>query len=244
MGNPNTIFYNADYVVVEYIDLIKSPYLILLNMIRKNPRMREILKIEEIEFLNDAALYEWYLNRRHQNFFFDLNRYPDKIPNEALQEILDDQLSLSINFYTHSRALPMLASLKAMKVKKVAKDIIIYHPHKNFHARNDLENILHENFIWVTRFEDAMKKAGSNSTYFLSDIRHIDEMKKAGVLKMSSVTLPQEYRYNKKNMTEFDIDYEGLMETDPFKLSYMYACRYEKNQEAFEKWNFEKKMNP
>lgn len=227
LSNPNTIFYNADYIVVEYIDLIKSPYLILLDMIRRNPRMKEILKIEEIEFLNDAALYEWYLNRKHQNFFFDLNKYPDQISNDALAAILDDQLSLSLNFYKQSKALPMLASLKAMKTKKICRDIIIYHPHKNFHAKNDLDSILHEDFIWMTRFEDVMKKAGSNSTYFLSDIHHIEEMKNAGVLKMSSVTLPIEYRYNKKNMTDFDIDYEELMKETPFKLSYMYACRYE-----------------
>lgn len=196
-------------------------------MIRRNPRMKEILKIEEIEFLDNDALYEWYINRRHQNFFFDLNKYPDEISNEKLAEILDDQLLQTNHFYKDCKPLPMVGSLKVMKSHKIANDIIIYHPHNNFHAKNDLEAMLGERFIWMTKFEDVMKKAGSNSTYFLSDIHHIEEMKNAGVLKFSSVTIPYEYRYNKKNMKDFDIDYEELMKENTFKLSYMYACRYE-----------------
>lgn len=219
----DTIFYNADYIVIEYIDLIKSPYFLLLSMIRKNPKIKEILKIEEIEFLDDLALYEWYINRRHQNFFIDLNRYPDKISNEKLTELLNDQMNITDRFYTDCKPLPLAASLKAMKMQKISKDIIIYHPHSNFYAKNDLERMLQEKFIWLYTFEDVMKKAGSNSTYFLSDIRHIEEMKKYGVLKFSSVTLPCEYRYNKKNMKEFDFDYKELMKEYPFKLSYIYA---------------------
>lgn len=227
MSSTESIFLNADCVVVEYIDLIKSPYYILLNVIRQNPRMKEILKIEKIEYLDDAALYEWYINRKHQNFFYDLNKFPNRISKKQLADILDDQMRATNRFYTDCKALPMMGSLKAMKSHQVAKEIIIYHPHNNFHAKNDLEDTLQETFTWCTRFEDAMKKAGANSTYFLSDISHIEEMKKAGVLKFSSVTLPVEYRYNKKNMKDFNLDYEKLMETDPFKLSYMYACRYD-----------------
>lgn len=223
----NSIFLNADYIVIEYIDLIKSPYFILLDVIRQNPRMKEILKIEEIEFFDEAALYEWYLNRRNQNFFFDLNKYPDKIPNAKLAEILDDQLKLTRRFHTDCKPLPLYGSLKAMKMKKIAKDIIIYYPHTNYHAKNDLENGLQEKFTWMTNFEDVMKKAGHNSTYFLSDVRHLEEMKDKGVLKLSSVTIPFEYRYNKKNMKDYLFDYEELMKEHPFKLSYMYACRYE-----------------
>lgn len=222
----DTIFYNADYVVVEYIDLIKSPYFILLNVIRQNPRMKEILKIEEIEYLNDDALYEWYINRKHQNFFHDLNKYPDKIPNEKLDEILDDQLGITDRFYTDCEPLPMVASLKSIKVKGITKDVIIYHPHHNSFAQNDLERLIGEKFIWMDNFKEVLRKAGPNSTYFLSDIRHIEEMKNRGVLKLSSITLPFEYRYNKKNMKDFDLDYDELMKDHPFKLSYMYACKY------------------
>lgn len=57
-----SVFLNSDYVVIQYIDMIKSPYLVLLDIIRTNPNLREVLKIEEIETFDTAALYEWYVN--------------------------------------------------------------------------------------------------------------------------------------------------------------------------------------
>lgn len=204
--------------------------MVLLSVIRKNPKIREILNIEAIEYLDADSLYEWYINRRHQNFFIDLNKYPDRIKDSDLDTLLNDQMSLSERFYTDTDFLPLAGSLKLMKSQKIAKDVIIYHPHDNTFAKKDLEDKLHESFIWCTSFADAMKKAGYNSTYFLSDIRHIEEMRQAGVLTMSSVTIPSEYRYNKKSMTEFNLDYKKLMEDTPFKLSYIEACKYEEGQ--------------
>ena len=97
---PQSVFLNSDYVVVQYIDMIKSPYLMLLSIIQRNEKLREVLKLEEIETSDDAALYEWYINRKHQNFFIDLNRDPEKIPNEFLDGLLADQMCLAKEFYS------------------------------------------------------------------------------------------------------------------------------------------------
>ena len=35
----DSIFLNADYIVIEYIDIVKSPYLMLLGAMRKNDRI-------------------------------------------------------------------------------------------------------------------------------------------------------------------------------------------------------------
>ena len=43
----DTIFYNSDYIVIEYIDLIKSPYMVLLTQLQKNRKIREVLMIEK-----------------------------------------------------------------------------------------------------------------------------------------------------------------------------------------------------
>ena len=80
----NTIFLNSDYIVIEYIDIIKSPYIVLLNHIRRNKRIREILNLEEIDNLGEDGLIEWYINRKHQNFLIDLCRYPDRISESDL----------------------------------------------------------------------------------------------------------------------------------------------------------------
>lgn len=220
----DTIFYNADYVVIEYLDLIKSPYLILLHQLLKNPKIGEILKIEEVQFNTDAALYEWYIQRKHQNFLIDLNRYPDQITEETLYNLLDSQINLAKEFYTHANLLPIGNSIAVIKNLKMSKDVIIYYPHDYTFAKEDLENLTHTEFTFMSDWDLVMKKCGANSTYFLSDIRKIDRMKKAGVLKFSSITLPVEYRYNKKNMEDFAIDFNELWKTDPFKLSYTQAC--------------------
>lgn len=223
----DTIFYNADYIVIEYIDILKSPYLILLDQIRKNDRINEILNIDSIRYLDDASLYEWYINRKHQNFFIDLNRYPDKITNEQLDELLEEQMMLTPRFYQDANPLILCDFLKVLKKRKLVKDVIIYHPHKNFFAKNDLESMMQTQYTFMSDFNKVMDIAKENSTYFLSDVSHLDEMKEKGILKFSSVTIPIEYRYNKKNMKEYKYDFDELFKENPFKLSFFRACTFE-----------------
>ena len=230
----DTIFLNADYIVIEYLDLIKSPYMSLLYVIRNNPKLREILKLEEIDFLDDAALCEWYINRKHKNFLVDLNRYPEQISEKQLDEILEDQMNTNPKFYELAPALLLDNSVLEMKRKKMCKDVIIYHEHHNTFAKNELERRTGETFTFMTNFEEILKKTGSNSTYFLSNIDNIERMANNDVLKMSSVTLALEYRYNKKNMKDFKLDFDKLTKEHPFKLSFFRACTYdpyEKNME-------------
>ena len=231
----NPIFYNSDYVVIEYIDLIKSPYLVLLNLIRTNPKMGEILNIDEIRYMDDASLYEWYVNRKHQNFFMDLVR-PDIMktnPNQyhaVMNQLLDDQISISDRFYSDAILLPLGGSLKFIKRQSVCKDIIIYHPHPNKFAEENLHSLVGESFTWMSDWDKVMEKAGANSTYFLSDIHKVERMRDAGILEFSSITLPQEYRYNKKNMKDYRLDFDAMMKANVFKLSFIAACLYKKEE--------------
>ena len=221
----NTTFLNSEYIVIEYIDLIKSPYLILLNVLRQNPKLQNILKIEEINYLNSASLYEWYVYRNHQNFFIDLNRYPDEISNEDLNNLLESQISITPRFYYYAVPLILTDFLKVLSRKKLVNhEVIIYHPHKNDYAIKDTERMTNHKFKFMDNFEEILDLVGSNSTFFLSDINKLLIMKKKGVLKFSSITLPIEYRYNKKNMKEWKLDIKELIRTDPFKLTYFQAC--------------------
>ena len=221
----NTTFLNSEYIVIEYVDLIKSPYLILLNVIRQNPKLKSILKIEEIDYLNSSSLYEWYVYRKHQNFFIDLNRYPDKISNEELDKLLESQLTITPRFYEDAVPLILTDFLKVLTRKKIVNhEVIIYHPHKNDYAIKDTENLTNHKFKFMDNFEEILDLVGSNSTFFLSDIDKLLIMKKKGVLKFSSVTLPIEYRYNRKNMKDWKLDIKELIKSDPFKLTYFQAC--------------------
>lgn len=227
--NNETIFYNADYVVIEYIDMIKSPYLLLLNSLKKNDKIREIIKVEQIEFLDELALYEWYINRKHQNFLIDLNRYPDQLTDEMMDALLDDQISLTPKFYEYANLLAIGAFLSLEWNSKLVKDIIIYHPHNNKYAEENLNSIFNRKFTFKNDFNEVLDIAKANSTYFLSDINKISAMKEKDLLKFSSITLPVEYRYNKKNMNDFKLDFDELFKENPFKLSYMRTCTIEEN---------------
>ena len=220
----NTIFLNSDYIVIEYIDIIKSPYIVLLNHIRRNKRIREILNLEEIDNLGEDGLIEWYINRKHQNFLIDLCRYPDRISESDLDVLLDEQMSYSNRWFTDTTFLNIQNLLSNQIQYKYAKDILIYYPHSNMYAKTDLSNKFGTSFTFMNDFNEIIDIAGHNSTYFLSDINKIYMLKDKGKLEMSSITLPYEYRYNKKNLTEFNIDFKSLFEEHPFKLSYMRVC--------------------
>lgn len=226
MDNSN-IFFNSDYIVVEYIDLIKSPYFILLDLIRKNDRIREILKLELIDGLDDDGLYEWYINRKHKNFLIDLNRYPDKISNEELDKILDDQISLTPVFFKNAEFLTIRDMMIVMKEHKMVKDIIIYYPHSNTFAKEDLEYELGYDFTFMSNFDEILDLVGRNSTFFLSDIDLVYKMRDRDILQFSSITIPIEYRYNKIDMENFKIDFLELYRKTPFKYTYYRACSYE-----------------
>lgn len=219
----DTIFLNADYVVVEYMDFIKSPYFVLLSVLSKNERLREILKIEEIEHLNADALLEWYIYRKNQNFLIDLNRFPDKISDSQLDELLVSQLNSSPHFYELANLLPVGNSIKYMKSQKIAKDIIIFSPFKSKQMKDNLEKELGIPLTFMYDFGEILDLCKSNSTYFLSNISHIEEMERKNYLNFSSITLPMEFRYNRKNLTEWKLNLNKIVEKHPVKISYTFA---------------------
>ena len=234
--NASKIFLNSDYVVIEYIDFIKSPYLLLLGQIRnqlrfknKDFRLQEVINGDKIMYLNDTSLYEWYINRKNRNFYLDLNKYPDKISEQEWDQLLEDQMNSFHQFYTESDFLILANTVNIISTKGYVKDIIFYHPHKNNYAQQDMERAFDRKFTFMNDFNEVLELAGENSTYFLSDIDKINIMRQKNLLKYSSITLPIEYRYNKKDMTNFKLDFKSLYKTDVFKLTLMRACSYEED---------------
>lgn len=225
MAQTETIFYNADYLVIEYLDFIKSPYFVLLQYIQKNEKLRPILRLEEIESFDLASLYEWYVNRKHQNFLIDLNRDPEKVSEEFLDGLIMDQMLISEKFYSNCNLLCTQYMLRFLKSKKYpVKDVLVYCPFKTPWPKEDLKRELGIDFTFMDDFDEVCKKAGANSTYFLSNIDLIHRMEENKVLHLSSIVLPIEYRYNKKNMKDYKIDFTELWKKYAFKLAYARAC--------------------
>jgi hypothetical protein len=162
-----------------------------------------------------------------------LNRYPEEITKEQLDKLLDEQISITPIFYQKATPLILTDMLKVVERRRIVKQVIIYHPHPNTFAKEDLESMTGGTYLVLDDFNEVMEKAGYNSTYFLSDIDKMLLMKEKGVLKCASVTLPIEYRYNKKNMKDMKLDLDELMKTNPYKLSFCNACSFIKNPEDF-----------
>ena len=221
------VFLNSDYVVVEYMDLLKSPYLTLLNTLRQHDSLNEVLKLDTLKYASNAGLYEWYINRKHQNFLVDLNRHPDIIPESSLDQILEEQMDFTDELYTKSDPLLLVETIKTLKrTEGLVKDVIIYHPHNNDFAEKDFKETTGMNFTFMSDINEIIDVAGANSTYFFSNIENVLALEAKNCLQLSSVTIPYEYRYNKKSLMEWKLDLDELNKKYIFKLTFCFACSY------------------
>ncbi len=221
------IFLNADYIVMDYLDLIQTPYFIFLSLLKTNDKLKEIFKVEDIDFLKPYGLFEWYINRKNFNFLLDLNRYPNKISEEQLDIFLDEEMKNNEIFYKDAPPLLLLDVLRRLYAQKLTKDIIIYYPHETKFAKEELDKITGVDNKFMYNFEEILDITKYNSTYFFSDYRHIFTMKNKGYLTMSSVTLALDYNYNVDNNGKLRFNFNDLYKDNPFKLSYCRACTKE-----------------
>ena len=106
----NSIFYNSDYLVIEYMDMVKQPMLHLLNAIREivanDPidekfKLAEILKIDLLRSFQDTTqMVEFYLQRKHQNIFYDILTEEALASGLDVEDLLQDQISSSYRFFS------------------------------------------------------------------------------------------------------------------------------------------------
>ena len=93
-----------------------------------------------------------------------------------MDALLDDQISLTPKFYEYANILSIGAFLSFEWSSKLVKDIIIYHPHNNKYAEENLNSIFNRKFTFKNDFNEILDIAKANSTYFLSDINKINTM--------------------------------------------------------------------
>ena len=232
MAQDKSIFYNSDYIVIEYRDLLKSPEFTLLQFIQKviqNEKLystyplRDYIRSFEIDDLSLDSLAEWYINRKYQNLFKSLFIDENMMSDEEFEKLIVEQINMSADYINLAVPLPLMAGLMDMKKLRMVEDIIIFSPFNLDFVRSNVEKITKEKFTFVSTFKEAAEIAKANSTYFLSNADHIQTLKEMGYLKFSSITLPLEYRYNKKNMHDFKFDFDQEFKENPFKLSYLNA---------------------
>lgn len=220
----NEIFLNSKYFIMEYMDMIKNPFLTATKYISSMEKFKTSFNLDVVSDLSDAGLLEWYINRKERSIFRELAIDKTLFDVEMIYKLENMILSIP-EIIVSSAELNGLGILEFVKKDKIAQDVIVYYPYEHADiAKEDLDSILNLDFKFMTNFDEILDLCGSDSTYFLSDIDLVTHMYERGVLGYSSVTLAYEYRYNRKNLDDFKIDFEDYMEDAPYKLSFMGTC--------------------
>lgn len=228
MHTTDTMFMNAQCLFVEYYDIIKAPWFILLTLIHQNDKIRQIIDTSRIEGLDTNELFEWYCKRENRNFLLDLATAPT---NKIEYNTILDILMRNEIFYTINTKLNAVEAISIAIRQKMVKKVVIYTEEENQYVREDIERLFNSNPIvkyWYGDFEKILEKIPDDSSYMLSDFNKIVSMADANHLNYASLILPFDYDYNfiinedGSKTPIVDITYLG--KDNLFKISYFNAA--------------------
>lgn len=218
------IFLNTKAVVVEYHDIIKAPWYTLLQVCRRTKQFQVFERMKPLLGLTDDGLYEWYINRMHRNFFIDI--FPYGTSEEKCDLFLKEIMNDPIMYYAPSnlRFAETLGLLIASKLVPTNK-IFIYSEYSTPDMEKDLRNYYEDKFKLITGdFKQFVSTLPIDTTYVLSDIKKIYDLRDTNHLEFSSIILPIDFRYNKKNASEFLIDFDTEFKNITYKLNTFINC--------------------
>lgn len=228
MRTQDKIFMNADCLFVEYYDILKCPWYVLLTVINQNEKLRPILDIDQVAYMNNDAQFEWYCNRKNRNFLFDLAKAPfDKVNyDEILSILMKNKI-----FYDIDSTLNAKEAIDIALRQKQVKEVIIYAEENNQFIKDDVQRLFpkYNNVKFrCGNFEDVLKDIPVNSSYMLSDINKVITMADCGKLTMASVIIPYDFAYNyvidEKGKKVPAVNFEYLGKDHLFKVHFFNAC--------------------
>lgn len=227
----NSPFLNTDCIFVEYNDIIKSPFFVLLNYIKDTDVLKEIYDLSDIENLNLEELYEWYIQREERVVFNNL-----KPANGALSKFFDNNEE---NFKKFSEEfmykeieeldyvvkidglLPFHRTLNAILSTDMVMTGYVYTERYSKVIEEDLKRILSDKVIYV--YGDLVEvlkqnKITDNSTFVFSDVTKVLKLEEAGIIDYSSILLADRYEYNYESADILRIDMDRLTKDHIFKM--------------------------
>lgn len=226
-------FLNADNLLIEFDDVINSPFFAFLINIKDNETIGSVFDFSEVRDYSLEELYEWYLNRKHKNILWNFpvdelvmkNIFNDD-ESEFLKwcdKFLYNELDAIPNLLTQGTELNFYNILKMLVGKKIVKNIYVYTEYHSESVKDYIEKEFGNIVKYVSgEIKDVIKDENitSNSTFILSDITNINEIKEAGVLNLSSIIVADRYEYNYADDNEPALDLDYLYENDVFKLDF------------------------
>lgn len=220
----SNLFYNSEYLFIEYNDIIKAPSIRLLQLCKLNPMLRDIMDFSIIDLLNYEGLCEWYKYRKNRNPFKELMYNNINISDDELDEILYCELNTDYRFFDYSDELVFTKALNIIIRQKLVKNILIYSEKECANIKTDINNLFGTHvFYKYGEFKNIIETIPNDTTFILSDINKVNIIKDNNKLNFSTIIIPNDYRYNKLNMNDFKIDFVELNKDYVFKYGFITA---------------------
>lgn len=222
----DTMFYNSQCIFVEYNDVIKIPWFALLYVIRNDENMEKFFDLTEIKDLDHQCLLEWYIHRKHRNFYKDLKIKPEfqnHIDNKFLDDLLINQLNSNDFFYKLDTELLFAQPLRILSTsqKSLVKRIVIYNENDDEYIKNDINLIFNNCAEFISgNFKEAIKSIPEDSTYVFSDISKINILAEENKLAFSDVLIANGFRYNYDDDMKLKVDFDELSKKYVFKYEF------------------------
>lgn len=219
----DTLFYNSQCLFVEFDDIIKMPSFMYLYSITKSNALDSIFDLTEVRNLNADELLEWYINRKHRNFFMDIpTKNNVELPDKNKDELLLKGLSSIPELYSSYSELYFADALNTLSNESnLIKKIVVYSDYKTPY----LESYIHDNYnqnitVKMGNFMDIIQNIPNDSTFVFSDITKVSMLEEAKKLDYSSILISNGYRYNYKNLEDFIIPFEDIISRHVLKYNF------------------------
>ena len=236
----DNMFINSTAVIVEYYDIIKSPWFTVLQVNKDNPHLAEDLDLSHIENLGDAELYEWYKTRHNINPFKDLNT-KGKFSDEELDGLMNAFINRNPAYVEQSHELEMVRALNTLFKEKFTTSYYMYVPEKTPVIEGDVRKIFPDvtfNFIYGDLIE-GLKDVDMDCTYIFSDIKKVKLLAENKRLYCNSVLVASDYAYNHVSglNSPYTVDYSKILSNFLFKGAFFVSSKlpFEYSPKAIQK---------
>ena len=192
-------FASSSVLFVEYHDIIKSPWLLMLYSEHAEDAMAQVLNTMQIRYLDNMGIYEWYKNRKNRNPLAELDPL-NKYTEGEINQLLESVMNASDDFYTNAEPLEFVGALRFIASQKLCQRMVIYSEKYEKGIERDIssdQNLVNLGLEYVYGdIPSVIKDFSPDCTYVLSDITKLQILNECGRLNFASVMIASDYRYN------------------------------------------------
>lgn len=216
------IFTNAKCIVIEFLDICMCPGFAIMNDLRRIGSKGSAYS--RYKDYSNASLFEWYVNRKHTNFLYELYNIDSNDPKKlAVDQMYEECMKIPQYYQEKAFNLNFMNILDYLRESKtLVSKIYIYSDFEIPAIRDFLDRYkmtISCEYIYGD-FSNLLdtKITEEKTSYVFSDIEKVKILKDKNRLKMSSIILPAEYRYNKIDMNTLKYPIDEWQKEIPFKF--------------------------